>query len=330
MMTFDELLCYRVAMCPNDGPGHNHHDCPKLHNIDGAYGGPVLRRVPVAKSLDGKYTLLYFPAACRYTDKCPHANACKFSHNKKEMLYHPRTYKMLACKNGSRCPLSWCAFYHSTEELEFAKKQLTDRGIALKENQSEHDADALQLLPLPPPQQQKPDVSLNFSEALRAMHAYNLAQHHGLFSDARDGVLLREMLQRLVLLCANECSLAKEDFAGDELRREIAFKIRTILEVLLNMLLQHIDVDLAIVVEAPDIMAKLQTLRTRIAPAAVISPFIELANVAAPALHLSKPGQKPDRVIVGVCLEKLLLALKHTGTLLAQKVPAPDVDCNLQ
>jgi len=66
--------------------------------------------------IDKKYFFNYGPIKCKY-NYCTHGIDCPFSHNYKEMYYHPLIYKKIKCLLSDSCKEKNCPFFHSNNEI---------------------------------------------------------------------------------------------------------------------------------------------------------------------------------------------------------------------
>jgi hypothetical protein len=335
MMTWSELLLFKTRLCPeNTVIGHNRVNCLLLHDSGGET--PLLLRpsfLPVVtEEGETRFRVLYSRASCHKSVGCPWGDHCKFTHNTKEALYHIAGYKRLQCKFGNSCKAHWCCFYHSKEEEDAAThlRALCIGDLVEKEPLSQNLPS--QNLPSQNLPSQNPSLDIivtdyvkpcdvvlpapNFLEALKAMHAYNIAQTFRLFESELDGAALQFLLNDIARKCADEISLAGNEPAHKDLRREIALKHRQALEIMLNMLLEE---TLKTVSSVVDVTTKLTLLRNQIEPASAVRPFFELADFSGSGLHISVAHQAPDRKIILYLVERLIDALKCAGTLLEKK-----------
>ncbi len=66
--------------------------------------------------IDNKFFFNYGPIICKYKN-CTHKNECPFSHNFKEIFYHPLIYKKIKCSLFDSCKEKNCPFFHSKNEM---------------------------------------------------------------------------------------------------------------------------------------------------------------------------------------------------------------------
>ena len=66
--------------------------------------------------IDKNFFFNYGPIKCKYKF-CTHKKNCPFSHNKKEIIYHPLIYKKIKCLLLDSCKEKNCPFFHSKNEM---------------------------------------------------------------------------------------------------------------------------------------------------------------------------------------------------------------------
>jgi len=108
---------YKTTQCPEynaTGMCSKGENCFYYHTIDDA------RRPPFIAD-----QLAYSSEFCHILlsgNICPNGNACYYSHNRLESLYHPHVYKTSYCPES--CNKPYCPFYHTSSELRKAETLL--------------------------------------------------------------------------------------------------------------------------------------------------------------------------------------------------------------
>jgi hypothetical protein len=128
------LMTYKIQKCPNPGMHKStkeRADCFYFHSNEDK------RRVPMYVHKESGKFMAYFnykPVICPTRDYCTNTS-CIYSHNTKEIEYHPLVYKTELCKYrgvedefecdsmGEKCP-----FAHSIKDLRKLIKLLTEEG----------------------------------------------------------------------------------------------------------------------------------------------------------------------------------------------------------
>ena len=137
MMNHSELMHYLEKKCTKNGE-HDPDKCISFHRgvltcSDAELATAYLRRNPcrpVPSDPSGKMLeLVYLQDPCKhsYSEKghvaapCPNGNACGFSHNLRETMYHPLRYMTQECNRGKDCDRTFCSFFHNKTEKKAAE-----------------------------------------------------------------------------------------------------------------------------------------------------------------------------------------------------------------
>jgi hypothetical protein len=75
-----------------------------------------------------------------YGDGCKNEFLCPFSHGWKEQEYHPKNYKLNACRNDTQCSKAHCPYFHTDSQKRSQvpdgfKLQPRNRGAAFSSNE---------------------------------------------------------------------------------------------------------------------------------------------------------------------------------------------------